>query len=82
MGETLSAPVQTGPGPTATPWVPESDTYCVGESTGVKRPRHDVSTHPQSSAEVKGKVQLYLYSDSVPSWQVIVRNLLVPQYPN
>jgi hypothetical protein len=30
------------------------------------------------SADVKGRVQLYLYSPSVPSWQVIGKTLLLP----
>jgi hypothetical protein len=30
---------------------------------------------PQSSAEVKERVNLYLYSPSVPSWKVIQNNL-------
>ena len=30
-----------------------------------------LTTHPPSSAEVKDRVQLYLYSPSLPSWQVM-----------
>ena len=38
---------------------------------GVKRLGRGVSHPSPSSAEVKGSVQSYLYSPSVPSWQVI-----------
>jgi hypothetical protein len=38
---------------------------------GVKRPGRDADHPPASSAEVKEKVQLYLYSSSEPSWRVI-----------
>ena len=35
---------------------------------GVKRPGRGVDHPPPSSAEVKERVQLYLYSPSGPSW--------------
>ena len=38
---------------------------------GVKRPRRGVDRQPPSSAEVKEKVDLYLYSPSGPSWTVL-----------
>jgi hypothetical protein len=38
---------------------------------GVKRPGRGVNHLPSSNAEVKGRVELYLYSPSRPSWQVI-----------
>jgi hypothetical protein len=38
---------------------------------GVKRPGRGVDHPPPSSAEVKERVQLYLYSPSGPSWPVL-----------
>ena len=38
----------------------------------------EFTTHPQSSAEVKERVQLYLYSTSEPSWLVLGRTLPLP----
>jgi hypothetical protein len=37
---------------------------------GLKRPGTDVDHPPPPSAEVKERVQLYLYSSSGPSWPV------------
>jgi len=37
----------------------------------VKRPGRGVDQPPQSSAEVKERVELYLYSPSGPSWPVL-----------
>jgi len=37
----------------------------------VKRPGHGVDHSPPSSAEVKERVELYLYSPSGPSWPVL-----------
>jgi hypothetical protein len=55
-------------GPTQPPiqWVP-------GLFPGVKRPGRGVDHTPSSSAEVKQRVKLYLYSPSGPSWPVIGR---------
>jgi hypothetical protein len=39
---------------------------------GVKWPEHGVNHPPPSSAEAKGRVEVYLYSPTVPSWLVIV----------
>ena len=36
----------------------------------VKRPGRDVDHPPPSSAEIKGRVELYFYSPSGPSWPV------------
>jgi hypothetical protein len=47
-------------------WVP-------GHSPGVKRPGRGVDHPPPSSAEVKDRVELYLYSASGPSWSVLGR---------
>jgi hypothetical protein len=38
---------------------------------GLKRPGRGVNHPSPSSAEVKERVELYLYTPSVPSWQVI-----------
>ena len=38
---------------------------------GVKQPRLGVEQQPPSTAKVKGRVKLYFYSPSVPSWPVL-----------
>ena len=43
---------------------------------GVKRSGRGVDHPPPSSAEVKERIELYLYSPSGPSWPVIGRTLL------
>jgi hypothetical protein len=65
-GARFSARVQTGPGAH-----PASYTMCTGSFPGVKRPGRDVDHPPPSSAEVKERVELYLYLTSGPSWTVI-----------
>ena len=62
----LSAPVQTGPRAQ-----PASYTMITGSFPGIKRPGRGVEHPPQSSAEVQGRVELYFYSPSGPSWPVI-----------
>ena len=42
---------------------------------GVKRSGRGVNHPPQSSAEIKERVELYLYSPSGPSWPVLVQTL-------
>jgi len=42
----------------------------TGSFPGVKRLGHGVDHPPSSSAEVKERVELYLYSASGPSWPV------------
>ena len=69
MGARLSAPVQTGPGAH-----PASYTMGTGTFPKVKC----VVDHPPFSAEVEGRVELYVYSPSVPSWPVLGRPLLLP----
>ena len=66
MGARFSAAVQTGPGAQ-----PASYTTGNGYFLGVKRPGRGVDHPPQSSAEVVGRVELYLYSLSGPSWLVV-----------
>jgi hypothetical protein len=62
----FSAPVQTGPGA-----YPASYTMGTGSFPGVKRPKRGVDHPPPSNAEVKERVELYLYSPSGPSWPVL-----------
>ena len=52
-------------------WVPDL-------SPGVKRPRRGADHPSPSSAAVKERVELYLYSISGPSWHVLVWNLPLP----
>jgi hypothetical protein len=65
-GAIFSAPFQTGPRAN-----PASYTVGTGSFPRVKRPGRDVDHSPPSSAEVKERVELYLYSPSGPSWPVI-----------
>jgi hypothetical protein len=59
----FSAPVQTVPGAHPAPY-----TMCTESFPGVKRPGRGVYNPPPSSAEVKERAELYLYSPSGPSW--------------
>ena len=63
MWARFSTPVQTGPGDH-----PASYTMGGGSLPGVKRPGGGVDHPPPSVAEVKERVELYLYSPSGPSW--------------
>jgi len=65
-GARFFAPVQTGPGAH-----PGSCTMGTESFRGVRRPGRDVDQPPLSSAEVKERVELYLYSPSGPSWPVL-----------
>jgi hypothetical protein len=55
------------------PWGPPSLLYNLYRVSfpGVKRPGRGVDHPPPSSARVKERVELYLYSPSGPSWPVI-----------
>jgi len=67
VGARLSAPIQTGPEPH-----PASYTMGTGSlSLEVKWPEHGIDHSSPSSAEVKERVELYLYSLSGPSWPVL-----------
>jgi hypothetical protein len=66
VGARFSAPAQTGPGA-----YPASYTMDTNSFPGVKRPGHGVDHPPPSSAEVKDRIELYIYSISGPSWPVI-----------
>jgi hypothetical protein len=70
VGARFSAPVHTGPGAH-----PASYTMGTGSFPRVKRPGRGVNHPPPSSAEVKERVDLYLYSTSGPSWPLIGRTL-------
>jgi hypothetical protein len=50
----------------------------TGSFPGVKRPGRGVDHPPQSSAEVKERVELYLYSTSGTSWPDLGRTLPLP----
>ena len=69
MGAGYSAPVQTGPGT-----YPGSYTMGTGSLQEVKVPGRGVDHPPTSSAEVKERVQLHLYSSRPGlSWPVLGR---------
>jgi hypothetical protein len=59
------------------PWSPPSLLYNWYRVSfpGVKRPGRGVTHPPPSSAEVKERVELYLYSLYGPSWPVLGRTL-------
>jgi len=61
MGARFIAPVQTGPGAH-----PASYTMGTGSFQGVKR-----GFYNPPIAEVEERVELYLYSSFVPSWDVL-----------
>jgi hypothetical protein len=64
----FSAPVLTSPGAHLA-----SCTMDTASFPGVKRPGRGVNHPPLSNAEVKNRIELYVYicSISTPSWQVI-----------
>jgi hypothetical protein len=66
IGARFPAPVKTGP-----ETHPASYTMGTGSFPGVKWPGHGVDHPPPSSAEVKERVELYLYSPSGPSCPVV-----------
>ena len=70
MGARFYAPVHPGPGA-----YPAPCTMGTGSFPGVKWPGRGVDHSLPSSAEVKERVELYLYSPSGPSWPVIGRTL-------
>jgi len=50
---------------------PASYTMGTGSFLGVKHPGHGIDHPPLSSADVKERVELYLYSPSGLSWPVL-----------
>ena len=73
VGARFNAPIENGPGAH-----PAAYAMCTGSFPGVKRPGRDVDHPPTSSAKVKERVELYLYSTSGPLWPVIGRTLPLP----
>jgi hypothetical protein len=67
-GARFSAPIQNGSGAHPVSYIMDT-----GSFPGVKRPGRDVDHPPQSNAEVKEELELYLYSPSGPSWPVVRR---------
>jgi hypothetical protein len=65
-GARFSAPVQTGSGAH-----PASYIVGTGSFPGVKWPGRGIDHPPPPKAEIKGRVELCLYSTSGPSWSVI-----------
>jgi hypothetical protein len=74
-GARFSASVQIGSGA-----YPASCTMGTGSFPGVKRPGLGVDHPPPSSAEVKERVELHLYSPSGPSWPVLGWPLPLPMF--
>ena len=66
QGARFSAPVHNGPGA-------HPASYKMGNCSlpGVKLPGRGIVHLPLSSADVKERIELYLYSTSEPSWPVI-----------
>ena len=64
-GARFSAPVQTGPEAHPASYIMGTRSFPGQSGQGVA-----LTTHP-SSAEVKERVELYLYSTSGPSWPAI-----------
>ena len=62
----FSAPIQTDLGAH-----PASCTMGTGYFPGIKRLRRDVDHPPPSSAEIEGRVELYICSASGASWPVV-----------
>jgi hypothetical protein len=62
------------------PWGPPSLLYSGYRVSfpGVERPGCGVDHPPSSSAEVKERVELYLYSKFGTSWPVLGRKLPLP----
>jgi hypothetical protein len=73
VGARFSPPVQTGPGA-----YPASYPMGTGSFPGVKRQGRGVDHPLPSSAEVKERVELYLYSPYGPSWPVLGWTLPLP----
>jgi len=66
VGARFYASVQTGPGAH-----PASYTKGTGSLPGVKQPGPGIDHPPLSRAEIREKVELYLYSSSGPSWPLL-----------
>ena len=75
-GRDFSHPSRPAPGAH-----PASYTMGTGSFPGVKRPGCGVDHPPPSSAEVEGRVELYIFSPSGPSQPVLGRALPLPLFP-
>jgi hypothetical protein len=64
--DSFSAPIQTGPGAH-----PASCTMSTASSPGIKRPKRGVDRPSPSRAEVKERVDLYLYTPFGSSWTIL-----------
>jgi hypothetical protein len=69
----FSAPVLTGPGAHPAAYI-----MGTGSFPGIKGPERVVDHPTSSSAEIKERVQLYLFSPCESSWSVLGRNLPLP----
>jgi len=69
-GMTFLAPLQTSSGAHLASYTVDTSSFL-----GVSRPGRGINHPAPPSTEVKERVQLYLYSLSVPSWQVVTRTL-------
>jgi len=65
-GASFFAPIQTGPGAH-----PASYAMGTGSFPGIKWPGRGVDYRPPKCAEVKERLDLYLFSTSGPSWPVV-----------
>ena len=66
-GARFSTPVQTGPGAH-----PASCKVVTGSFLGIKRQGHGGDHPPPSNAEVKERVELYIYSPSRPDLYLLI----------
>jgi hypothetical protein len=66
VGARFSAPVQTGPGAYPASYIMGTESFL-----GVERPGRGVDHPLSSSAGVKERVEIYLYSTSGPLWPVL-----------
>jgi hypothetical protein len=73
VGARFSATVQTGPGTHRASYAMRT-----GSIPEVKRPGRGVNHAPLSSAEVKERVELYLYSPSGALWPLLGRTYILP----
>jgi hypothetical protein len=69
-----SRPAQ-GPTQSSMQWVTG---FFPGDKAGGGRGARGLNHPPPSKAEVKGRIELYLYSPSGPSWPIIGRTLPLP----
>jgi len=66
VGARLSTPIQTCPGVQ-----PASHSMGTGSFPEIRWPGHGIDHPPSSRAEVEGRLELYIYNTSGPSWPVL-----------